>query len=62
MAATWLSQERWAEHVEDKLIDHKANPFEGLPPHIAQAVSYVLDLAVQRKIALAYWERQKAVQ
>jgi hypothetical protein len=61
MATTWLSQERWAEHVEAKQIDHKVNPFEGLPPHMAQAVNYVLDPAVQRKIALDYWERQEAI-
>jgi hypothetical protein len=37
MATTWLSQERWAEHVEDKQIDHKINPFEGFPSHMGCA-------------------------
>jgi hypothetical protein len=62
MATTWLSQERWAEHVEAKQIDHKANPFEGLPPHMAQSLSYFLDIDEKRKIALDYWARQEAAE
>jgi hypothetical protein len=62
MATTWLNQDRWAEHVEAKEVDHKENPFEGLPPHMAQSLSYFLDIDEKRKIALDYWERQESAE